>query len=181
MTSDTLTSTPVSRRRLTPWQETYRQLLRSAGPRARELRVALLGLIAAAALQGLALACLLPLFSALLPVPDWPAVLAWLAVMTALMGLATLARWRAQGFDFDGHMAVATHALRTRLGEQLRRMPLERLQDRRTGEVNATLLGNVDENLNYAMTVLNLILTAVVTPFVAALATLAVDWRIDLV
>jgi len=184
MTTDSSPTMPASSsgpRPITPWLETYRQLLRSAGTRAAELRAALLGLTIAAALQGLALACLLPLFSAVLPDPHWPAVWTWLAVMTALMGLATFARWRAQGFDFDGHMAAATHELRTRLGEQLRRMPLERLQDKRTGEVSSTLLGNVDENLNYLLTVVNLILSAIVTPLVAALATLFVDWRMGLI
>lgn len=178
MTTDTLTADAP---RITPWRETYRQLLRSAGTRARQLRLALIGLLTAAALQGLGFACLLPLFASLLPEPSWPAAIGWLAAMTALMGLATLVRWLAQGFEFGGHMVAASHELRTRLGEQLRRMPLERLQDKRTGEVNAMLLGNVDENLNYAMTVLNLILTATVTPLTAALATLLVDWRMGLI
>ena len=182
MTADTLKADSAARTpRITPWRETYRQLLRSAGSRARQLHLALIGLLVAAALQGLAFACLLPLFSSLLPVPDWPTAIGWLLGMTALMGLATVARWLAQDFEFGGHMAAASHELRTRLGEQLRRMPLERLQDKRTGEVNSMLLGNVDENLNYAMTVLNLIVSSTVTPFTAALATLLVDWRMGLI
>ena len=179
MSTEAITAPPS--RHVTPMRETYRQLLRSAGGQARQLRISLLLLLAAAALQGLALACLIPLFAAMLATPDPSVALTWLLAMTGLMLLGTVARWRAQGFDFDGHMAIATHELRTRLGEQLRRMPLERLQDKRTGEVNATLLGNVDENLNYLLTVVNLILAAVVTPLIAALATLAVDWRMGLI
>lgn len=166
--------------RITPWRETCRQLLRAAGDRAGHLRASLLGLLTAAIAQGLALACLLPLFDALLSHPDRAAALVWLCVMTALALLATLLRWHAQGFDYNGEMTAVTHQLRTRLGEQLRRMPLEQLQDKRAGEVHATLLGNVDENLTYTLTIVNVILGALVTPFIAALATLAWDWRLGL-
>ena len=47
-------------RRTTPWRETWRQLIRSAAPHQVALRRSLLELLAAAALQGMALACLLP-------------------------------------------------------------------------------------------------------------------------
>ncbi len=181
MTSHSLTNLPAPGQRTTPWCETYRQLLRSAGTQAHRLRSAMIGLLLSAVLQGLALACLLPLFSNLIPEPNWPVALTWLATMTILMGLATLVRWLAQGFDYNGHMVVATHELRTRLGEQLRRIPLERLQDKRTGEVSSTLLGNVDENLNYVIMVTSLVLTAIITPLAAALATLIVDWRMGLI
>ncbi|WZB73629.1 ABC transporter ATP-binding protein [Achromobacter insuavis] len=101
-----------------------------------------------------------------------------LAALSGLALAATALRWRAQGFDYGGHMARATHELRVRLGEQLRRMPLETLQAQRTGGIAAKLLGGVDEQMNYALTVVNLILGAIITPAVAALALLALDWRI---
>ncbi|RNE92097.1 ABC transporter ATP-binding protein [Marichromatium sp. AB31] len=182
MNAETLNPDQTERLTLVPWRETYRRLLTTAGEHARGLRASLLGLVVAAALQGLALACILPLFIALLrPQPEWSAVFVWLATMTLLALLATVARWRAMGFDFDGRMCRATHALRVQLGEQLRRMPLERLQDKRTGELSAMLLGNVDENLNYALTVFNMIAAAVVAPLVAALVTLWLDWRVGLI
>ncbi len=42
-------------RRTTPWRETWRQLIRSAAPHQVALRRSLLELLAAAALQGMAL------------------------------------------------------------------------------------------------------------------------------
>lgn len=101
--------------------------------------------------------------------------------MSGLALLAAVVRWRAQGFEYAGRMARTTHALRMRLGAQLRRMPLETLQDRRAGEMNALLLGSVDENLNYTIAIANLILLATVTPCVVALAALWFDWRIGLI
>jgi ATP-binding cassette subfamily B protein len=162
----------------TPWRKTYRQLMDSVGPAgAGHLRRSLLGLLAAAVVQGWALACIVPLFSAIVSQRDLPMTLAWLAACTLLMALGSVLRWRAQAFDFDGRMAQATHRLRTRLGEQLRRMPLEILQDKRTGEMNSMVLNNVDENLLTTLTIFNLIFISVVTPLATAVALLAVDWR----
>jgi len=162
--------------KITPWRQTYRQLLRSADVHAAPLRRAIMYLAAAAAVQGLALACIYPLLLA-----AWArqgSLWLWLAGSTALMIAATALRWAGQGFDYNGHMIATTHALRTRLGAQLRRMPLQILQERRSGEINATLLGNVDENLMYTLTILNAIFVALITPLAAALATLWVDWRL---
>lgn len=172
-------NTPSSRPRLrpTPWRTTYRQLIDSVGPNAPALRQSLLGLMAAAVVQGLALACIVPLFSAVMTRRDFDAAMLWLGVLGALMVASTVLRWLAQGFDFNGRMAQATHLLRTRLGEQLRRIPLEVLQDRRTGEMNSMVLNNVDENLLSTLTILNLIFIALVTPLATAAALLAVDWR----
>ncbi|TFH87207.1 ABC transporter ATP-binding protein [Billgrantia azerbaijanica] len=161
----------------TPWHTTYRQLIDTVGPGRARLRRSLIGLLAAAVVQGLALACIVPLFSALFTQRDIVTALAWLGATTGLMVLSSVLRWRAQAFDFDGQMAQATHRLRTRLGERLRRIPLEVLQDKRTGEMNSMVLNNVDENLLTTLTILNLIFIAVVTPLTTAVALLAVDWR----
>ena len=112
---------------LTPLRETWRQLMRSAEPHAAALRRSIWLLALAAALQGLALACMVPIFGALLPpagsladAASWHAALPWLLAFAALMLATQAARWRAQGFDYDGQMAEAIDRLRTRLGEQLR-------------------------------------------------------------
>jgi ATP-binding cassette subfamily B protein len=167
--------------RITPLRETWRRLMKIARSRAPRLRASLIGLAVAAAAQGLALACLMPLFQALIPAPDWRATLPWLLAMTALMLTSAAIRWRAQGFDYRGDMVHNTHELRTQLGEQLRRIPLEVLQDKRAGGVNATLLGNVDETLSYILTIANMMATALITPVAAALATLCLDWRMGLI
>lgn len=161
-----------------PWRDTYRRLLRSAGSQAGRLRASLCLLLLAAVCQGLSLACIVPLFVHVTRGDPWRAALAWLAAFTLLATAAIVLRWRAQGFDYRGHMARATHELRVLLGEQLRRMPLEALQAHRTGGIAAKLLGGVDEQMNYALTVINLILGAIVTPAAAAVALLAWDWRL---
>lgn len=186
--------------RITPFRETWRLLIESAAPHSAALRRSLLALIAAAALQGLALALILPIFGALLGAGGngmnganagdgvhvaggWSALqsaLPWLTAFTALSLAALTLRWRAQWFDYGGLQADAIDRLRTRLGERLRRMPLLRLQQKRTGEMGATLLGNVDEGLNYTITIATLMTQAFITPFAAALGALLWDWRLGL-
>lgn len=161
----------------TPWLTTYRQLLESVGSEASGLRASLIGLLAAAVIQGLALACIVPVFIAIFA-HQMPTAFVWLGVCTALMIVSAVLRWRAQAFDFDGRMAASTHQLRTRIGEQLRRIPLEILQDKRTGEMNSMVLNNVDENLCHTLTIINLIFIALITPLSTAIALFAVDWRI---
>lgn len=131
--------------------------------------------------QGLALACLMPLFQVLIPAADWRAALPWLLSMTGSMLAGLGAHWWAQGFDYRGDMVQNTHEPRPVLGEQLRRIPLKRLQEKRAGEINATLLGGVDENLSYLLTVAGMMAHALITPAVAALTALWFDWRMGLI
>jgi len=171
----------ASQATVTPLRETWRQLMASARSRAPRLRASITGLAGAAALRGLALACLMPIFQALIPLGSWQAALPWLLAMTALMLLCVCLHWWAMGYDYRGDMVHSAYALRTALGAQLRRIPQEVLQGTRAGAVNATLTGNVDETLQYTITIANLMASALITPVVVALAALWFDWRIGLV
>jgi ATP-binding cassette, subfamily B, bacterial IrtB/YbtQ len=165
---------------ITSLRVTWQQLMRAARSRASGLRLSLIGLGLAAVLQGLAFACIMPVFSLLMIGEGWRNILPWLLAMTALMIASSVVRWIAQGFDYNGEMVRNTHELRSELGFQLRNIPLLTLQEKRAGEVNATLLGNVDENLTYVLTIGNQIATAIITPFVVAIATMFFDWRMGL-
>ena len=165
----------------TPVRETWRQLMESVAPDQRCFRAAILGLAGAAALQGLSLAAIVPVFTRAFHHQDWPGALRWLIVCTVLMVATAVLRWWSQGFDFNGGMAAATHRLRLRIGQQMRQMPLETLHSRRTGEMNSMVLNNVDENLLSTLTILNLIFISVITPLAAGLALLLVDWRVGLI
>lgn len=161
------------------WHEIYRQLMESVGEDAPGLRNAIGLLAVAAILQGLAFACLLPVLQTLLQGKSdaaWP----WFILMTVTALAACVTQWLGQGFDYDGRMTGAIHRLRTRLGQQLRQMPLSQLQDKRTGEMGGTVLGKVDENLAYVLMIVGMIFSAVLTPLAAAFALLWIDWRMAL-
>lgn len=160
------------------WWHTYRQLERVTGSQSRLFRLCCVSLLAAAVAQGLALACLFPLLSAFTHAAASREIAMWLVLMTFLSLLTLALRWYGQGFEYRGQLAAATHELRMRLGEQLRSMPLTTLQSARAGDINALLLGSVDENLNYMLAIINQLLLAIVTPVVIALVMLMVEWRL---
>ncbi|ACT12487.1 MULTISPECIES: ABC transporter ATP-binding protein [Pectobacterium] len=164
--------------RLSAWWHTYRQLERVTGSQVLHFRWCCLSLLAAAVAQGLALACLFPLLSAFTRAAAAREIAIWLTIMTFLSLLTLVLRWYGQGFEYRGQLAAATHELRMRLGEQLRSMPLSTLQSARAGDINALLLGSVDENLNYMLAIVNQLLLAIVTPVVIALIMLVVEWRL---
>ena len=102
---------------ITPLRETWRLLMWAARSRAPQLRASLIGLCLAAAVRGLALACLMPMFQALIPNPSWSMALPWVLAMMALLLASVTLRWWAQNFDYRGDMVRNTHELRTELGE----------------------------------------------------------------
>ena len=160
------------------WWHTYRQLERVTGSQSRLFRRCCVSLLVAAIVQGGALACLFPLLSAFTHAAASREIAMWLVLMTLLSLLTLVLRWYGQGFEYRGQLAAATHELRMRLGEQLRSMPLTTLQSARAGDINALLLGSVDENLNYMLAIINQLLLAIVTPVVIALVMLMVEWRL---
>jgi len=166
-------------RPVTAGWHSWRQLERATGSQAGVFRRCCLSLLAAAITQGLALACLFPVINAFSHSLNNDA-LQWLMVMTILSVLTLSLRWYGQGFEYRGQLATATHELRMQLGEQLRRMPLTTLQSTRTGEINALLLGSVDENLNYMLAIINQLLLAIITPLVVTLVMLWLQWQLGL-
>lgn len=160
---------------------TYKRMRLAAGSRAPALRRSIALFIAAAVCQGLAFASFYPLLDAVFTAPDIvPAAAPWLAVMVVLTAADMLLRWRAHAFDHGPIIADVTHELRVRLGDQLRRMPLEALSRRRTGDLNAILAGNVDEVVVPMGVIGSIVIRTVVVPLVVVAATLAVDWRLAL-
>ncbi len=159
---------------------TYRTTLAAAGEQAPVLKRCLRDSIAAACLQGAGFALLLPLFLALGDGKNGRAVL-WLAALTVLFALAAAFRWRSQDYDYHGNCARAGDAARRRMGEHLRRIPLQTLYRQRSGELNALLAGTIDETYNHTLIVSNMLIAAVCTPLATALLALLWDWRLGLI
>ena len=151
----------------------------TAGEQAPALkRSMLLGCITAA-LRGLVFACFIPLFYAV-AAHDGRGIVTWLIVMTILMLIASVGDWYSRDYDYNGHAARAGNDLRHQLGQHLRRIPLQDLYRSRSGNTAATIAGNVDDVINYTMTVSLMLVAATVTPTVVALVAMFFDWRLGL-
>ncbi|QCR38619.1 ABC transporter ATP-binding protein [Nissabacter sp. SGAir0207] len=158
---------------------TYHNMILVAGDYAAPFRRTLLYAVTAAILQAAGWIITLPLFSLLLSPGTLPIgeIVNWLLVLTALLVVEGFMRWREMAFVYDYWHRV-TEALRLRLAERLRAMPLERLAQRKSGDL-ATILGN---NVTFAATALSSLATLaiqlMVVPAVLLLLIFTLDWRL---
>lgn len=155
----------------------FRMMLRAAGEQAKSLKKTVWLGVLTAVLRGLAFLGFIPLFMAVNQ-RDWVSLWGWLIAMIVLLLISSVSDWRSRDHDYAGHSAQAGDALRRQLGEHLRRIPLQDLYRRRTGELSAAIAGDVDDVINYSMMVILMFLNAVVVPMVVGLGALFFDVRL---
>ena len=156
----------------------YRMMMAVAGEYAGPFRRTLALAAAASVIQALAWAITLPLLS--LTLADGPprtgALCGWLAALAALIALEGALRWAESVFVYRYWHRV-TGGMRLGLAERLRRMPLEQLARRKSGDL-ATVLGN---NVAFAATAISSLATLAVQLAVVPALLLGVvfvlDWR----
>ncbi|NDJ19827.1 ABC transporter ATP-binding protein [Myxacorys almedinensis] len=158
--------------------KTYRRVFSVAGSYEPQLKIALLLSVIASIVQGIIFALFFPLLSALMTSPIQPQTV-WilLGMMGVLVLVEGMLRWKELDFAWDTSNDVA-HETRLRLGEQLRRIPLEELNRRRSGDLNVVLSGNVSEIVLWIGSLCTLIIQTIVVPITIILVTLFIDWRL---
>ncbi|MEO1058730.1 MAG: ABC transporter ATP-binding protein, partial [Actinomycetota bacterium] len=154
---------------------TFRNMIDACGSKAPLMKRALTLSFVSSIVQGLAYALLFPLFSALVDGSDdvWSyfAAIAGLIVVDALLRLAgTRTEWRI-------YIEVSDET-RSNLGEQLKRMPLQQLARRQTGDLNSVLTGNVNDVVSIAGGLFGVVINTIVAPVVTIVAMLFIDWRL---
>jgi ATP-binding cassette subfamily B protein IrtB len=159
---------------------TYRRMMKVAGSYKSQLQTALLLSVIASILQGVIFALFFPLLSALMTPPiDAQRVWTILALFAGLVLIEGLLRWRELDFAWLTSTEVA-HETRLRLAEQLRRMPLQDLNQRQSGDLNVVMSGNVSEIVLWIGSLATLIIQTLVVPLVTVVVTLFIDWRLAL-
>lgn len=153
---------------------------KAAGDQSPVFKRGLLVGVLTAVLRGLAYVGFIPLLLSIAE-KQWNSALQYVAVMTVLMLLSAVSDWFSRDYDYNGHAALAGDQLRRGLGHHLRRIPLQKLYQQRTGELAATMAGNVDDVVNYTTTVLLMSIHAVVTPIVVGLGVCWFDWRLGVI
>ena len=122
--------------------KTYRRMMVVAGSYKPQLQKSFLLSVIASILQGIIFALFFPLLSALMsqPIDAQPA---W--ILLGLFGLLVVVegaiRWEELDFSWTTSLDVA-HETRLRLGEKLRQIPLQDLNQRRSGDLNVVMSGN---------------------------------------
>lgn len=161
--------------------ESYKISLEIAGDYASSFNKSLLLFILAFGAQGLVFACFYPLLSTIF-VDDFDlnSSLFWFCIMILLSLASMLFKWQAHNFDYSGDLISVTHNLRVDLGKKIKTMPLQNLYRKRTGELNSTLGGNVDESVIHMGAVAGMFLEVVVVATVILFATFFIDYRMSI-
>ncbi|MEM6709664.1 MAG: ABC transporter ATP-binding protein [Pseudomonadota bacterium] len=155
----------------------FTNMIEACGSRADLMRLTLLYSLLASIAQGLAYALLFPFFTALVQGDEgvWWYV-GGIAVFACLDALFRLGEsnggWRV-------YIEVSDET-RSNLGAQLKKMPLEQLARRQTGDLNSVLTGNVNDVVSIAGGLFGMVVNTMVAPTVTILATFFVDWRLAL-
>ena len=159
---------------------TFQRMIRAAGTSAPTMRKGLLTGAAGAVVQGTTFAVLFPLFQALLA-PETPSgrIVFYCLLILGLVILDGFLRFMESGYDWDTQVK-AGHEARIRLGEQLRRMPLEYLQSRQAGDLNVVLSGDVNDVVMIMSGLYGMVLHAIIAPLTTIAICLFIDWRIAL-
>ncbi|MEM8986980.1 MAG: ABC transporter ATP-binding protein [Pseudomonadota bacterium] len=157
--------------------ETFRNMVQVCGTKADVMRGALMYATLASVAQGLAYALLFPLFAALAASSSE----AWwyLGGILVLVLLDALFRLGESRGGWRVYIEVSDET-RTTLGEQLKRMPLEQLAKRQTGDLNSVLTGNVNDVVSIAGGLYGIVINTITAPSVTIIATFFIDWRLAL-
>ncbi|MEM9607229.1 MAG: ABC transporter ATP-binding protein [Actinomycetota bacterium] len=156
---------------------TFRNMIEACGSKAHIMRLALLFSVLYSVAQGLAYALLFPLFSALASSSDdvwW-----YFGAIVGLILLDAAFRFGESKASWRVYIEVSDET-RQNLGEQLKRMPLEQLSRRQTGDLNSVLTGNVNDVVSIAGGLFAVVINTIVTPVVTIVATFFIDWRLAL-
>ena len=159
----------------------YKLTLELAGEKADSFKRSMIWFTIAFVLQGFAFGLFYPLLTRLFAesvvmMDIWP----YLGLMVLFSTISSAAKWKGYDFDYTGNIVDITHDLRTKLGASLRRMPLEKLSDYKTGELNAIFSSNVDDSVLHMGSVAAMLLELVIVPVIIAAVTFFVDWRLAL-
>lgn len=156
-----------------------RMLLTVAGPDAsRALKRNLTGLVAEAILMGVAFALLVPLLRALLGA-DADTAWRWLAVMTGVLAVYAVVRYRTQLAGYLAAMSLGER-LFARLGDHIAKLPLGWFEADRVGRVGRLTSQGVIDVMGVPAHLLRPIVTAFVTPATVIALMFLFDWRLAL-
>ena len=162
-------------------RSTWRRMLLAVGEFAPGLRRNLVATVIMSVVEGLAFLTLVPLARSLTVRPfESGDAWRWLGVLLVL-GIAELAlRWYVLSFDYV-HSADVNRGMRLRLGDALRRVPMEELTARSSGDMSSVMGIAVQNTLLGIGNIAAFVLNAAMTPIVVLTGLVFIDWRLAVV
>jgi len=156
--------------------ESYKITMRIASKKAPKLRRSFLAYILSYIAQGLAFCFFFPLLNAIFSDNFiYEDALFWFGMIVVSALVSIFFKWFALDFNYTSDLSDVTHDLRVKLGNKIKKMPLQRLNKYRTGELNSILAQNVDDSVLHMGVVAGMALEAVIVPIVIVIGTLFIN------
>ncbi|WP_236636784.1 ABC transporter ATP-binding protein [Sinomicrobium soli] len=159
--------------------QVFKDLINAAGAHKSKLRSSLLLMAVSYVFQGLAYAVFYPVFKSIIA-KEYEHTMELMWFVAAFFIISTLFSWIANNYDFNGHASEAQYRMRKNLGMQLRRIPMQFLSRRRSGDLAEIISANVEEVTLFVFTVCSVMMMGIVIPVTVGIATLFVDWKLGL-
>ncbi len=158
------------------WQS-YKITLKIAGKLAPVAKRSFIYYILSYIFQGLAFVTFYPLLNIIFSSSDFKLeeTFLWFAFIIIFSFLSFIFKWLGTGFQYSSQLIQITHDLRTKLGNKIKSMPLQKLYKYRTGELNSILAQNVDDSILHMGIVAGMALEIMVVPSVIILGTFLIE------
>jgi ATP-binding cassette subfamily B protein len=158
--------------------DSFKRAIKASGSYAPDFKLSLILSVFASVIQGIVFALIVPVLKALTQNPsDTNRVWTIIALMAFLILVEFLIRWRELEYGWVTAIDAAGE-MRLLLGEQLRRIPLEQLNNRQSGDLNVILSGNVSDAMLSMGNLAKIIIQTIVVPTVIVFLTFFIDWRL---
>jgi len=166
----------MSKEKISSFYSSYKITLEIAGANAPLIKRSYFYFIVSFMFQGLAFAMFYPLlnniFASSFNLND---TLFWVLIIILLSIGSFIFRWKATYFNFSGDLVDTTHNLRVKLGEKIKSMPLQKLYQYRSGELNSILAQNVDDSVLHMGIIAGMFFEVAVVPLVIIIATFFIN------
>ncbi|OCL85289.1 putative multidrug export ATP-binding/permease protein [Aliarcobacter thereius] len=166
----------MSKEKISSFWDSYKITLEVAGNNAYLIKRSYLYFILSFIFQGLAFAFFYPLLNNIFASEfNLNSTLFWFFTICFLTIFSLIFRWKASHFNYSGDLVDTTHNLRVKLGEKIKSMPLQKLYQYRSGELNSILAQNVDDSVLHMGIIAGMFFEVVVIPLVIILATFFIN------
>jgi ATP-binding cassette subfamily B protein len=166
----------MHKEKISSFLQSYKITLNIAGENAPLIKKSYLYFILSFIFQGLAFAFFFPLLNNIFSQQfNFEDSLLWLGVIFIASIVSWIFRWYGMHFNYSGDLVKVTHDLRVKLGEKIKKMPLESLYKYRTGELNAVLAQNVDDSVLHMGIIAGMFFEALIIPLVIVIAMLFIN------
>lgn len=164
-----------------PLYRLYQAMLNAAGEQKHHLQTSFMIAAAAAVTEALALLSFYPLLTKIIePENMFGSLYLWVGLFILLALMDAVFRYKDFRHSHSEHYVDYGHHMKVSIGNKLRRVPLEALEQKRTGDITSAVANSTEDVSMMSHVVAKMFLRPIVVPFVVIIGMLFIEWKIAL-